>query len=113
MTVPTPLNDSVINPPQMSYVRQQSYRSSQNTTHESQAYSIPSWTSPDLSYTMPPLSRKNGGRNIYGCMVDVSNLKPAQQQDHAVMLLHHYHGLFNMNDPSSMCVSPPPIPNIE
>ena len=29
------------------------------------------------------------------------------------MLLQHYHELCNMNDPSSMFLSPPPIPNIE
>ena len=46
-------------------------------------------------------------------MVDVSKLTPAQQQQHAVMLHQHYHELCNMNDPSSMFVSPPPIPNIE
>ena len=46
-------------------------------------------------------------------MVDVSNLTPAQQQQHAVMLLEHYHELCNTNDPSSMFVSTPPIPNIE
>ena len=40
-------------------------------------------------------------------------LTPAQQQQHAVMLLEHYHELCNMNDPSSMFVSPLPIPNIE
>ena len=62
---------------------------------------------------MQPLSTNDGNRNIYGCMVDVSKLTPAQQQQHAVMLLHHYHELCNTNDPSSMFVSPPPIPNIE
>ena len=46
-------------------------------------------------------------------MVYVSKLTPAQRQQHAVMLLEHYHELCNMNDPSSMFVSPPPIPNIE
>ena len=29
------------------------------------------------------------------------------------MLLQNYHELFNTNDPSSIFVSPPPIPNIE
>ena len=46
-------------------------------------------------------------------MVDVSKLIPAQQQQHSLMLLQHYHKLCNMNDPSSTFVSPPPIPNIE
>ena len=46
-------------------------------------------------------------------MVDVSKLTPAQRQQHAVMLLDHYHELCNTNDPSSTFVSPPPIPNIE
>ena len=46
-------------------------------------------------------------------MVDVSKLKPAQQQQHAVMLLQHYHELCNTNNPSSMFVSPPTIPNID
>ena len=46
-------------------------------------------------------------------MVDVSKLTPAQRQQHAVMLLEHYHELCKTNDPSSMFVSPPPIPNIE
>ena len=50
---------------------------------------------------------------MYGCMVNVSKLTPAQQQQHAAMLLHHYHELCNKNDPSSICVSLPPIPNIE
>ena len=40
-------------------------------------------------------------------------LKPAQRQEHAVMLLQHYHELCNTNDPSSMFVSPPPITKIE
>ena len=46
-------------------------------------------------------------------MIDVSKLTPEQQQQHAIMLLQHYHQLYNTNDPSSMFVSPPPIPNIE
>ena len=54
-----------------------------------------------------------GSRNIYGCMVDVSKLTPAQRQQHAVMLLEHYHELCNTNKPSSTFVYPPPIPNIE
>ena len=39
-------------------------------------------------------------------------LTPEQQQQHAVMLLQHYHELCHINDPSYMFVSPPPIPNI-
>ena len=62
---------------------------------------------------MPPPSTNNGSRNIYGCMVNVYKLTPAQRQQHAVMLLQHYHKLCNTNDPSSMFVSPPTIPNIE
>ena len=62
---------------------------------------------------MPPLSTNNGSRNIYECMVDVSKLTPPQQQQHAVMLLEHYHELCNTNEPLSTFVSPPPIPNIE
>ena len=46
-------------------------------------------------------------------MVGVSKLTPSQRQHHAVMLLQHYHKLCNTNDPLSMFVSPPPIPNIE
>ena len=111
--VPPLLNYSVINPPQMSLVCQQSSRSSQNTTPESQAYSIPGRTLPDPSNTMPPPFTKNGSRNIYGCMVDVYKLTPAKLQHHAILLLQHYHKLCNTNDPSSMFVSPPPIPNIE
>ena len=65
------------------------------------------------SNTMPPPSTNNGSRNIYGCMVDVSKLTPAQQQQHAVMLLENYHELCNTNEPLSTFVSPPPIPNIE
>ena len=106
-------NDSFINPTRMSYVCQQSSSSSHNTTHELQASSIPGRTSPDPSNTMPPPSTNNGSRNIYGCMVNVSKLTPAQRQQHAVMLLQHYHKLCNTNDPSSMFVSPPHIPNIE
>ena len=111
--VPPLLNYSVINPLHMSSVCQQSSRSLQNTTYELQASSVPGRTSPDLSNTMPLPSTKNGSRNIYGCMVDVSKLKPAQRQHHAVMLLQRYHELCNTNDPSSMVVSPPPILNIE
>ena len=92
---------------------QQSSISSHNRTHDLQASSIPGRTSPDPSNTIPPPSTNNGGRNIYGCMVDVSKLTPAQRQQHAVMLLQHYHELCNTNDPSSMFVSPPTIPNIE
>ena len=75
--------------------------------------SIPDRTSPDPSNTMPPPSTNNGSRNIFGCMVDVSKLKPAQRQQHSVMLLQNYHELCNTNEPSSMFLSPPPIPNIE
>ena len=81
--------------------------------HELQASSIPGRTSPDQSNTMPPPSTKNGSYNIYGFMVDVFKLTPAQRQQHAVMLLEHYHELYNTNDPSSMFVSQPYIPNIE
>ena len=42
-----PLNNSVINPPQLSSVSQQSSRYSHNTTLEFQASSIPRRTSPD------------------------------------------------------------------
>ena len=45
--------------------------------------------------------------------IDVSKLKPAQRQYHAVMSLHHYHELCNTNDLSPMFVSPPPITNIQ
>ena len=62
---------------------------------------------------MPPPSTNNGRRNIYGCMVDVSKLTLEQRQKYAVILLQHYHELCNTNDPLSMFVSPPPIPNIE
>ena len=62
---------------------------------------------------MPPPSTNDGSHNIYGCMVDVSKLTPAQRQQHAVMLLENYHELCNTNDPSSTFVSPPPITNIE
>ena len=70
-------------------------------------------TRPIYYNTMPPLSTNNGSHNIYGCMVDVSKLTPAHQQQHAVMLLEHYHELCNTNDPSSMFFSPPPNPNVE
>ena len=46
-------------------------------------------------------------------MVDVSKLTLVQRQQHAIMLLHHYDKLCNTDKPSSMFVSPPPIPNIE
>ena len=46
-------------------------------------------------------------------MVYVSKLTPAQRQQHDVILLQHYNELCNTNDPSSMFLSPPPIPNIE
>ena len=46
-------------------------------------------------------------------MVDVSKLTLATRQQHALMLLDNYHELCNTNEPSSMFVSPPPIPNIE
>ena len=98
--VPPPLNDSVINPPQPSSVCQQSSRSSHNTTHELQDSSIPNRTSPDPSNTMPPISTNNVSRNIYGCMVDVYKLTLTQRQQHAVMLLQHYHKFCNTNDPS-------------
>ena len=111
--MPPPLNDSVINTTQLPTVCQQSSSSSHNITHELQASSIPVWTSPDLSNTTPPLFTKNGSRNIYGCMVDVSKLKPAQRQQHALMLLQHYHDLCKTNNSSSLFVSPPPVPNIE
>ena len=55
----------------------------------------------------------DGSLIIYGFMVDVPKMTPAQRQHHAVMLLQHYHGLCNNNDPSSMFVSTTPIPSIE
>ena len=113
LPVPPPLNDPVINIPQLSSVCQHSSRSTQNTTPESQASPIPCQTSDNPSNTMPPLSTNNGSRNIYGFMVDVSKLTPAKQQHYAVILLHNYHELCNTINPSSMFVSPPPIPNIE
>ena len=72
--IPTlpPWNFPFINPTQLFMVRQQSYSSSPNTTHDLQASSLPGWTSPDLSNTMPPPSTKNGSRNVYVCMVAVS-----------------------------------------
>ena len=102
-----------MNPTQLSSVCQQSSRTPPNTTHELQDSSIPGRNSPDPSNTMLPPSTNNGSRNIYGCMVDVSKLIPAQRQQHGVMLPDHYHGLCNTNEPSSTFVSPPPIPNIE
>ena len=110
--IPHPLNNSVINPPQMSSVRQQSSSSSQNTTPESQDSLIPGRTSDDLSNTIQTLSTKNWSHNIYGFIVDLYKLTPAQLQKHAIMLLQHYRKLCSTNDPSSMFVSPPPIPNI-
>ena len=111
--VPNPFNDSVINPPQLSLVRQQSSISSQKTMPESKASSIPGQNSADPSNTMPQPSNKNVSCNVYGFMVDVSKLKLVQQQQHDLMLIHNYHKLCNKNDPSSMFVSPPPIPRIE
>ena len=46
-------------------------------------------------------------------MVDVSKLTPEQQQQQYVMLLQPYDELCNMNNPSSMFLSTPPITNIE
>ena len=109
----TPWNDPFINPTQMSLVRQQPSSSSPNTMHELQASSILGPTSSYPSNTMPPLSTNNESRNIYGCMVDLSKLTPTQRQQHAAMLIHHYHALCNTNDPSLMFVSPPTIPNID
>ena len=94
-----PWNDPLINPTQLSSVHHKSSSSSPNTTHELQASSIPGRTSPDPSNTMLLPSTNYGNRNIYGCMVDVSKLTPAQQQQHAVMLPEHYHELCNTNDP--------------
>ena len=111
--VPPPLNDSVINPHQLSSVFQQLSSSSHNTTHELKASSIPSQTSPDPSNPMPAPSTKNGSCSIYGCMVYVYKFTPAQWQQHAVILLQHYHKLCNTIDPSLIFVTPPPIPNIE
>ena len=73
-----PLNDSVVNPTQLSSVSQQSSSTSHNTTHELQASSIPGRTSHNPSNTMPLPSTNNVACNIYGCMVDVSKLTPEQ-----------------------------------
>ena len=109
-----PWNYQFIKPTQLSSVFQKSSSSSPNTTHDLQASSIPGLNSPYPSNTMPPPPTNDGKQNIYGCMVDVSKLTPAQQQQqHAVILLEHYHELCNTNDPSSKFFSPPPIPNIE
>ena len=85
--VPNPFNYLVINPPQLSSVRQQSFSSSHNTTHEQQTSLIPGRTSPDPSNTIALPSTNIGSRNIYGCIVGVYKLTPAQQQQHALMLL--------------------------
>ena len=90
-----PWNDPFINSTHLSSFFQQSSISSPNTTHELQASSIPGRTSPNPSNTMPPPSTNDGSRNIYGCMVDMSKLTPAQRQQHAVILLQHYHELCN------------------
>ena len=111
--MPPLFNDSVINPTQLSSVCQNSSSSSHNTTHELQASSILGRTSPDLSNTMPPPSQRNGSRNIYECMVDLSQLTPVQRQQNAETLLQHNHELCNTNEPSSMFVSPLPNSNIE
>ena len=111
--VPPPLNDSVINLPQLSSVSQQTSSSSHNTSPESEASSIPGRNSSDPSNTTPLLSTHNLGCNIYGCMVDVSKLTPAQQQHNTVRLLQHYNKLCNTNYPSSMIVSTPSIASIE
>ena len=81
ISVSLPLNNSVINTPQLSSVRQQSSSSSPNTKHELQDSSIPGRISPVPSNTMPPPSNNDGNCNIYGCMVDVSNWTPAQQHN--------------------------------
>ena len=109
----TPRNYPFIKPTQLSSVCQKSSSSSPNTTHDLQASSIPGQNSPYPSNTMPPPPTNDGSCNIYRCMVDVSKLTPAQRQQHAVMLIEHYHKLCNTNDPSSKFVSPSPIPNIE
>ena len=80
---------------------------------EPQDSSIPGRTSPNMSNNMPPPSTNNGSRNINGRTVDVSKLTPEQKQQHAVMLLQHYHKLCNRNYPSSMFISPPDIPKNE
>ena len=110
--VPNPLNYLVVNTPQLFSVTKQPSSSSHNTTHESKASSISVWISPYPSDTMPPPSTNNGIHHIYGYMVDVSKLTLAQLQHHSVMIIQHYHELCNTNDPSSMIVSPPPIPKI-
>ena len=58
--VPPPLNYSVINTRQLSLVRQHSSISSQNTSPELQASSIPGRTSSDLSNTITLLSTNHG-----------------------------------------------------
>ena len=98
------LNDSVINPTQLSLFCQQSSSSSHNTTHELQASSITGGTSPDPSNTMPLPSTNNVSRNIYECMVDVSKLTLSQRQQHDVMLLQYYHELCNKNEHSLICL---------
>ena len=45
--------------------------------------------------------------------MDVSKLTLSQQQQHAIMLLQHYHRFCNTNYLLSMFVSPPHNPNIE
>ena len=45
--------------------------------------------------------------------MDVSKLKPSQRKQHAIMLLEYCNKLCKTNNPSSIFVSPPPIPNIE
>ena len=86
-----PWNYPFIKPTQLSSVLQKSSSYSPNTTHDLQASSIPVRNSPYPSNTMPPPPTNDGNHNIYGCMVDVSKLTPAQLEQHAVMLLDHYH----------------------
>ena len=73
-----PWNYPFIKPTQLSSVRQKSFSSSPNTTYDLQASSIPGRTSPDLPNTLPPPPTNDGNHNIYGFMVDVSKLTPAQ-----------------------------------
>ena len=113
ITVPPPFNYPLINPPQMSLVCQQSSSSLHNTTHELQASSIPGRNSPDPSNTChrcPP-------RTKVTIFMDAWLPCLSWHQNNDNIMPYCYFSIITScvtkNEPSSMFVSPPHIPNIE
>ena len=141
ISVSLPLNNSVINPPQVSSVCQQSKSNEMSATVIPM---LPLWNDPVINPTDLSLVSQQSSSSSHNTTHELqsssipgrtspdpsSTMLPLSTTDGNrniygfmvdvskltpahVMLLQHYHELCYTNDPSSMFVSPPPILKIE